>query len=193
MVVIRLSPVHSKELWSPSIVFSSPRVNELECSPTSYPVVDAMALNVRDHVVPAPGCVASTIEYRFCQIGIARPPGRFRKRVMHTRIRFFVLRELVKHGGDCWHIERSPPRDLRHEELFVRCEEPRLKSVKTLRTRCKLDSLLVAVSVNMASALLATSSAALVAVVDTLDTRYPIGQMRQRGHCQSAIDRKEEA
>ncbi|KAF7380886.1 hypothetical protein HZH66_014262 [Vespula vulgaris] len=141
MVVIRLSPVHSKELWSPSIVFSSPRVNELECSPTSYPVVDAMALNVRDHVVPAPGCVASTIEYRFCQIGIARPP----------------------------------------------------ESVKTLRTRCKLDSLLVAVSVNMASALLATSSAALVAVVDTLDTRYPIGQMRQRGHCQSAIDRKEEA
>ncbi|KAF7381807.1 hypothetical protein HZH68_015680 [Vespula germanica] len=109
MVVIRLSPVHSKELWSPSIVFSSPRVNELECSPTSYPVVDAMALNVRDHVVPAPGCVASTIEYRFCQIGIARPPG-----------------ELVKHGRDCWHIERSPPRDLRHEELFVRCEEPRL-------------------------------------------------------------------
>lgn len=95
MVVIRLSPVHSKELWSPSIVFSSPRVNELECSPTSYPVVDAMALNVRDHVVPAPGCVASTIEYRFCQIGIARPPGRFRKRVMHTRIRFFVLRSLT--------------------------------------------------------------------------------------------------
>lgn len=39
------------------------------------------------------------------------------------------------------------------------------ESVKTLRTRCKLDSLLVAVSVNMASALLATSSAACVCVV----------------------------
>lgn len=38
------------------------------------------------------------------------------------------------------------------------------ESVKTLRTRCKLDSLLVAVSVNMASALLATSSAAFVYV-----------------------------